>query len=82
MGDRTNHVSRALTGMKEGRVSEVANRRRGVYQRLPIVHDLGACGAVKLRAQFKMYTFCFEIPLRVDLTLYVRTLSPVGNKLL
>lgn len=51
MGDRTNHVSIALTGTKEGGVSEAANR------------GLGACGAVKVGVQFKMYTFCFEIPL-------------------
>lgn len=51
MGDRTNYVSIALTGTKERGVSEAAN------------HSLGACGAVKLGAQFKKYTFCFEIPL-------------------
>lgn len=51
MGDGTNHVSLALSGTKAGGVSETANR------------GLGACGTVTLDAQFKLYTFCFEIPL-------------------
>lgn len=44
------------------------------------VVGLWAFGAVKLGVQFKIFVFCFEIPLREPEPLHVRTLLAAGDR--